>query len=166
MFNKTSKQLGIEFVPLTQVIEEKQLLDDLLPKPGSLAGPLTYLGFSVFKTHNFLKEYSISDADTVEQLTKMVISLLLDAGVILLFSFALLVLIIVLIFRLVYLWIFIVASPIILLMAVTKTIDLGKVSDFLDFKKILNLIFKPVVFTLWISIMFLVVIAMQGLFSL
>lgn len=89
-----------------------------------------------------------------------------DAGMIILFSFALAILVIVLVVRLAYLWIFIAASPIIVLMAVTKTVDLGKISDFLDFKKILNLIFKPVIFSLWISIMFLVVVVMQGFFAI
>lgn len=146
---------------MTTVINDENLLDQLLPQSDNLAGPLTYLGFSVFKTHDFLRDYKISDANTVQKLTKVVISLMFDAGMIILFSFALAVLVIVLIVRLVYLWIFIIASPIIMLIAVTKVIDLGKVSEFLDIKKILNLIFKPVIFALWISIMMIVIIVMQ-----
>lgn len=163
-FDKTKKQLNIEMISLEQSVSEKNLIDNLLPKPDNLAGPLTYLGFTVFKTHDFLREYTVHDANTVEKLTKIIISLMFDAGMIILFSFALAVLVIVLIVRLAYLWIFIVASPIIFLLAVTKVIDLGKISEFLDLKKILNLIFKPVMFALWMSVMFLVVVVMQGFF--
>ena len=166
VFEKTKKQYNVEFVPLDEQMNEETLIDNLLPKPDNLAGPLTYLGFTVFKTHDFLREYTVHDANTVERLTKIIISLMFDAGMIILFSFALAVLVIILIVRLAYLWLFIAASPIIVLMAVTKTVDLGKISEFLDIKKILNLIFKPVIFSLWISVMFLVVVVMQGFFAI
>ena len=65
--------------------------------------------------------------------------------------------------RALYLWIFIALSPIIILLG-TKLLDIGKVSSFLDRKKILKLIFQPVLFGLWISIMFLFVVVVQGFF--
>lgn len=92
------------------------------------------------------------------------ISLVLDAGMIILYAFALAILIVVLIVRVVYLWVFIALSPIIVLASSTKLLDLGKISSFLDIKKILKLIFQPVVFALWISIMFLFIVVVQGFF--
>lgn len=85
-----------------------------------------------------------------------------DAGMIILYTLSLLVLIIILIFRVLYLWIFIATSPIIVLAATTKIISLEKIGDFLDLKKILKLIFQPVVFALWIGLMMLFIVIVQG----
>ena len=82
---------------------------------------------------------------------------------IILYAFSLAVLVIILIVRALYLWIFIALSPIIILLS-TKLLDIGKISSFLDWKKILKLIFQPVLFALWISIMFLFVVIVQGFF--
>lgn len=146
-----------------QNISEETLVDAILPKPDNLAGPLTYMWFTVFKTHNFLRDYNIKDANCIEALTKTIISLILDAWMIILYAFSLAILVIILIVRALYLWIFIALSPIIILLG-TKLLDIGKVSSFLDRKKILKLIFQPVLFGLWISIMFLFVVVVQGFF--
>ncbi len=90
---------------------------------------------------------------------------MLDAGMIILYTLSLLVLIIILIFRVLYLWIFIATSPIIVLAATTKIISLEKIGDFLDLKKILKLIFQPVVFALWIGMMMLFIVIVQGFLS-
>lgn len=167
-FEKRRKQFWWEHVSIDKEalsgISIESLGDNLTPKADNLAWPLTYLGFTVFKTHNFLKEYNIKDANCVELFTKIMISLVLDAGMIILYAFALAILIVVLIVRVVYLWVFIALSPIIVLASSTKLLDLGKISSFLDIKKILKLIFQPVVFALWISIMFLFIVVVQGFF--
>ena len=82
---------------------------------------------------------------------------------IILYAFSLAILVIILIVRTLYLWIFIALSPIIILLS-TKLLDIGKISSFLDWKKILKLIFQPVLFALWISIMFLFIVVVQGFF--
>ena len=82
---------------------------------------------------------------------------------IILYAFSLAILVIILIVRTLYLWIFIALSPIIILLS-TKLLDIGKISAFLDWKKILKLIFQPVLFALWISIMFLFIVVVQGFF--
>ena len=146
-----------------QNISEETLVDAILPKPDNLAGPLTYMWFTVFKTHNFLRDYNIKDANCIEALTKTIISLILDAWMIILYAFSLAILVIILIVRTLYLWIFIALSPIIILLS-TKLLDIGKISSFLDWKKILKLIFQPALFGLWISIMFLFVVVVQGFF--
>lgn len=146
-----------------QNISEETLVDAILPKPDNLAGPLTYMWFTVFKTHNFLRDYNIKDANCIEALTKTIISLILDAWMIILYAFSLAILVIILIVRTLYLWIFIALSPIIILLS-TKLLDIGKISSFLDWKKILKLIFQPVLFALWISIMFLFIVVVQGFF--
>lgn len=165
----TKKQLGWEKLEIDtkslEQLEPEAFVDMLLPKPDTLSGPLTYLGFTVFKTHSFLKEYRINDANSLQALTKVLITLMFDAGMIILYAFALLILVVILIVRLVYLWVFIAASPIIFLMATTKILDLSKIASFLDWKKILSLIFQPVLFALRISVMFLVIVVLQGFFS-
>lgn len=166
-FSALRKEHGWENIDIDQnslqKLSEENLVDAILPKPDNLAGPLTYMWFTVFKTHNFLREYNIKEANCIEAFTKTIISLILDAGMIILYAFSLAVLIIILIVRALYLWIFIALSPIIILLG-TKLLDIGKVSSFLDRKKILKLIFQPVLFGLWISIMFLFVVVVQGFF--
>lgn len=167
-FEKRKKQFWWEYVSIDNEalsgISIESLGDNLTPKADNLAWPLTYLWFTVFKTHNFLKEYNIKDANCVEIFTKIMISLVLDAGMIILYALALALLIIILIVRVVYLWVFIALSPIIILASSTKLLNLGKISSFLDIKKILKLIFQPVIFALWISVMFLFVVVVQGFF--
>lgn len=166
-FYTLRKEHGWESIDIDQnslqKISEENLVDAILPKPDTLAGPLTYMWFTVFKTHNFLREYNIKEANCIEALTKTIISLILDAWMIILYAFSLAILVIILIVRALYLWIFIALSPIIILLG-TKLLDIGKVSSFLDRKKILKLIFQPVLFGLWISIMFLFVVVVQGFF--
>ena len=110
-----------------------------------------------------MREYNIKEANCIEAFIKTIISLILDAGMIILYAFSLAVLIIILIVRALYLWIFIALSPIIVLLS-TKVLDTKRVSSFLNWKKILKLIFQPVLFGLWISIMFLFVVVVQGFF--
>lgn len=103
----------------------------------------------------------------MEEITKIVISLVLDAGMIILYTFALLMLVIILIMRLVVIRIAIITSPFIaLIWGLRKTFeksDLLKV-DLLNVKKIFFMIFKPVMFALWISIMLVFIVIIQGFF--
>ncbi len=167
-FSKKEKEQWIEEYDLKEVKDfETQLIDRLLPQPENLWGPLTYLGLSVFQTHSFLGSYSISESNCIEEVTKIIISLILDAGMIILYTFALALFVIILIMRLVVIWIAIIASPLIVLLWRVKPFfkNLGADKlDLIDFKKILHMIFKPVFFALWISIMLIFVVILQGFF--
>ena len=149
---------------------EKNLIDSLLPKSDNLGGPLVYLGFSVFQSQNQIINYEANPTNCIEMFSKAIISLILSSGMIILYAFSLLVLVAVLIIRLLYLRIFIAASPIIVLLSRKKLIE-----DFLGLKLNLStpalnlgdmivLVFKPVFFALWISIMILFVVILQGFF--
>lgn len=86
---------------------------------------------------------------------------------IILYTFALALFVIILIMRLVVIWIAIIASPLIVLLWRVKPFfkNLGADKlDLIDFKKILHMIFKPVFFALWISIMLIFVVILQGFF--
>lgn len=168
-FSKNQKEQWIEEYDLKEVPNnfEERLIDQLLPQPDNLGWPLTYLGLSVFKTHTFISSYNLNEANCVEEITKIVISLVLDAGMIILYTFALLMLVIILIMRLVVIRIAIITSPFIaLIWGLRKTFeksDLLKV-DLLNVKKIFFMIFKPVMFALWISIMLVFIVIIQGFF--
>lgn len=145
---------------------EERLVDGITPNAKSLAGPLLYMGFSVFKTHEFAKETPISDSDSLEYITKFLILVLFDAGMIILYTFALAILVGILIVRVLYLRVFIALSPVIIfLYGFKSSLKLWNLISFLDIEKVLKLIFQPVLFALWMSLMFVFVVVMQGFFN-
>lgn len=164
-FDSLRKEHGWEHITIDQTslsgLTVKSVVDNITPKADNLAWPLIYMGLTVIQTHTFLREYNIQEANCVEAFTKIITSLVLDAGMIILYAFALAILVIILIVRVLYLWIFIALSPIIVLLSV-GLLDIGKVASFLDRKKVLKLIFQPILFALWVSIMFLFIAVVQG----
>lgn len=83
---------------------------------------------------------------------------------IVLYTLALFVLLIVLIGRVAYLWIFIALSPIVFLLKYLKVIKTGN-EVFWDLEKMIKLIFQPVLFALFMGIMMLVLITLSALFQ-
>ena len=138
-------------------------LDSLLPKPDNLWGPLVYLGASAFKAQDFTLRPIPQSTSCVDEITKVLTNLLLNGWTVILYSLSLAFLIILLIMRLWYLWVFIAISPIVILLYVLKIIKVK--DDVLKLDKVIFLIFQPVVFSLWISLMFLVVVVIQWVFS-
>ncbi len=145
-------------------ITTEAMIDKLVPTANNLWGPLVYLWFSALKTQNFItpKYHATTCSDLF---VKNMIYLITEVWASALYSFALLILIIILIVRIFYLWIFIALSPVVILLYMVKWIDIWKdATDFFSIKNVLYLVFQPVIFWLYISLMFVVIIVSQWFF--
>jgi len=140
------------------------LVDNVIPSPKNLSWPFMYLWLSVFRTKVIMNEVSQTNTDCVEKFTRVFINILFDAFLTILFSLALLILVILLLFRLMYIWLFIAISPIIVLLHFTslKKYASGDILSSLKIWSVLRLIFQPVFFALFVSLMLLVIITFQA----
>lgn len=146
-------------------ITTEAMIDNLVPRANNLWGPLVFLWFSALETQNFITpEYQATTCSDL--FVKNMIYLITEVWASALYSFALLILIVILIVRLFYLWIFIALSPVVILLYMVKWIDVWKdMTDFFAVKNVLYLIFQPVIFWMYISLMFVIMIVSQWFFN-
>ncbi len=135
--------------------------NEILPTYDSVSGPLIYLGFSVFKFQNYM---NVGQTAGAEQLT---ISFSLRLVVILMYTLWLALLFLANIIRVAFLWIFIIASPIIVLSMLffkDKWLEWWSswwIGKYLSFKVMIDLIFKPVIFVAGFSMILIFVVSIQ-----
>ena len=146
----------------SQIDKQNMLIDNLVPNANNLKWPFLMLWFTALNTQDIV--WGIDGENCADLITKIIISMLFDAWITILYSFALLVLAIILVFRLFYLRIFIALSPIIVLFSVVKDLWLSNNKE-LWIKKTLKLIFQPVIFWFFMSLMFLFVVVTQWYFN-
>lgn len=146
-------------------ITTEAMIDNLVPRANNLWGPLVFLWFSALETQNFITpKYQATTCPDL--FVKNMIYLITEVWASALYSFALLILIVILIVRLFYLWIFIALSPVVILLYMVKWIDVWKdMTDFFAVKNVLYLIFQPVIFWMYISLMFVIMIVSQWFFN-
>jgi len=105
-------------------------------------------------------------------LSDLLMTIMIKAGMLLFFTFALLLILVFNIIRVVFLWMFIALSPILILFYVLKKIGgidtregelkIGDGSNStISVESISKLIFAPVLFVTYISLMFIMVVTMQ-----
>jgi len=143
----------------------QHLIDNVTPSPKNLSWPFMYLWLTVFKTKATMNKVAQTNTDCVERFTRIFINALFDAGLTILFSLALLFLVVILLFRLMYIWLFIALSPLIILLhftSLSKYIWNNDLFSALKISSVLRLIFQPVIFALYVSLMLLVVITFQA----
>ncbi len=151
---------------------KKETMDALLPSASNLWGPFIYLWATAFKAQDFVTRPIPVSANCVDTIEKVLTNLILQSWTVILYSIALALLIVLLVMRLVFLRIFIAISPIVVLIYALDLSSIKKwnllnndIKDILDLKKVIILIFKPVIFAFWISMMFIVVVTVQRLFD-
>ena len=144
---------------------KKETIDALLPSPSNLWWSFMYLWFTALKAQNYVTSPAPSSASCVAKTEKVITNLILNSWLLIIYSLALVLLIVLLVMRLWYLWVFIAISPIIIVLYFIKDIKFKASDDIFDLKKAIFLIFQPVLFAFWISIMFLVVLMVQKVFS-
>ena len=146
-------------------LTKEQLFDYLLPSQDSLSWPLMFFGFEVFKTAQ-LSDYShVNGISQVEIEFKAMIQIFLHFGMMLMYTLSLLVLMIVLIARGLYLWIFIVLSPIVVLLTFLMPKAVSSKEVFWDIKKMIKLIFQPVWYAMYISLMMIMLVILNWVFK-
>lgn len=154
-----------EMATNTKTMPLDDFLDLITPNNDSLAGPLLYMGVSVFKIQDYM-HMTVNTPNT--DLSDLIMTTLIKAGMLIFFTFALLLILIFNIIRVVFIWMFIALSPIIILFYILKEIakidtrdgkiDIGKG---LDLHSAAKLIFAPVLFVTYISLMFIMIVTMQ-----
>jgi len=90
-------------------MSDNELLNSLMPNANSLGGPLIFMGMSTFRFYSYLDQNQSSTAQT------LAINFSLKTVVLLMYTIALLLLLIANVVRVAFLWIFIIASPFIIL---------------------------------------------------
>ena len=146
-------------------LTKEQLFDYLLPSQDSLSWPLMFFGFEVFKTAQ-LSDYShVNGISQVEIEFKAMIQIFLHFGMMLMYTLSLFVLMIVLIARGLYLWIFIVLSPIVVLLTFLMPKAVSSKEVFWDIKKMIKLIFQPVWYAMYISLMMIMLVILNWVFK-
>ncbi len=132
-------------------------LESILPTYNSISWPLVYLWFSVFKFQNYTRG---DDAGT------LTISFLLRTVLILFYTIGLALLFIANVIRVVFLRLFIVGSPIIILASVFKKKlweGSGWIMKYLNLETMLDLILKPIVFVAWFWLILIFVVSIQSI---
>lgn len=156
--------ITIKEIPLKQEITQENYLDMILPSYNTISWPLLFFGTSIFK----FQDYSIPNPETSDS-RKRLMEFWLNLIIILIYSIAMLGLVIINFFRIFFLRITIIFSPFIIII-LTKVIDNSKIKDSnmgflkdISIGKILSLIFKPVIFMAYISIMMIFVIWVKAI---
>ena len=146
-------------------LTKEQLFDYLLPSQDSLSWPLMFFGFEVFKTAQ-LSDYShVNGVSQVEIEFKAMIQIFLHFGMMLMYTLSLIVLMVVLIARGLYLWVFIVLSPIVVLLTFLMPKAVSSKEVFWDIKKMIKLIFQPVRYAMYISLMMIMLVILNWVFK-
>ena len=115
---KNSTEAGIINVEMREDggLTKDQLFDTLLPSQDSLSWPLMFIGFEIFKTAQLSDYSNVQWISDMEKDFKQIFQIVLHSGMMILYTLSLLVLMVVLIARVLYLWIFIAISPIVVLL--------------------------------------------------
>lgn len=145
----------------TQQLEksEQEIMDMILPTENSVSGPLMYLWIGVLKIQDYLNTTNIPNGDVMYIL--FVIGTRI--GITILFIIALIVLVIINIFRIVAIWFFVAFAPLLILLQVAdkeKSYQTGLLTKF-SIQNIIKSIFAPVIAVWLMSIGLIVVVVMQ-----
>ncbi|MFZ2150872.1 MAG: hypothetical protein WAZ12_03880 [Candidatus Absconditicoccaceae bacterium] len=151
----------IEPKTLDRPITQDNYLDMILPSYNTISGPLIFFGTSIFQ----FQDYSFSNPSTTSS-WKRLMEFALNLLIIVIYSLAMLALVILNFFRIFFLWLVIIFSPFIMLLAIftsMKIIPQIKGMDVISIGNVLKLIFKPVIFMAYISIMMIFVIGVRAM---
>lgn len=138
-------------------------LDAILPTHDSLSGPLLFLWLSVFK----FQEWGTLEAWQLQNLWDLVTTTGIKMLILVMFSIAMIFIFIINVVRIVMIRFLVIFSPFIILFTVLKKIGnvdvfeaIGRSKDW-NLSSLMHMVFKPVIFTAYISIMLIFVIGMR-----
>lgn len=144
--------------------EMKKILDTITPSYDSVAGPLLFLGFSVFELNN-VGEWN-SPTSGVDNWSDLFLSIWISAIVLIFFSLMMLLLFILNLFRILVLWIIIPLLPgIIILKVFGFDVWKGGIWELTNIRNILMLIFKPVLMVWTLSLILVMLVLIKNMIS-
>lgn len=165
---KSSSILESRIVHLDKLQTKTGWLDTLMPKPEDVAWPLYFIWFSILKTDVLTSIDSSSD----KWLKKTIINTIIQWGTTVIFAIEMIALCVLALMRILYLWMFIVVSPLAVLIrcienAREKTLGwdksfLSKFTKQINFKTFFVNVFKPTFVVLWFWVALIFVSLMNG----
>jgi len=99
-------------------LTEKEILDSFLPSKDNFSGPLTFIGLSLYDIQNSKfdnKQYEVNDADTQKNFTTLINLMFNGVLGILCYTITLFFMVIIAFLRIFLLWMFIILSPLLIL---------------------------------------------------
>lgn len=151
-FNEKSPQTS---QPRTDAVtDNKAIYDSIMPSANSLAGPLVFLGASIFKFQDF--SFLSGDQKACGNISLVTI---VNFVILILFLLPLLILVVVNAMRIFYLWLFIAFSPLVILVYVFWFEKATWIKDF-NLKEAINLIFQPVIMIWAMSLILILVLSL------
>jgi hypothetical protein len=139
----------------------KNFVDSILPKPDIISWPLIYIGATTLR----IQEALSTNQDTSIPFGKVVTGSLLQVSMILLYCATLILLLIANIIRVGLLRIIIPLSPILVLFFATGQKGIEKLGKDFNLYVILDMIFKPVIFTAILSLILIFIVSIQNIMS-
>lgn len=141
-------------------LTDEQFLDYIMPAYNSLWWPLTFIWASILRLQDF---GTLNKQETVKGVS---ISIIVRIWVVVLFSIALIVLVVVNLMRIWFIWMIVALSPLIIVIQFLWK-DLwfwdNILPESMKREKLVDYIFRPVIVTMCMSIMLIVVVSMSQL---
>ena len=162
-FEKNAGNWQIEETQLTGT-QQKEMRDNLLPHEDNLSWPLMFIWVSIFEFQNFTSPQLATDKWVWRG--EALASLGINFFFILVYTLSLAFILLFNIFRMLALWIIIPLMPLIIVaIALEFKIEEKNIASLINVKSILNLIFKPVFYALYLSISMILLILMYGMMN-
>ena len=161
---KTSSNAGVITVGerAGEGLNKEQLFDAILPSQDTLSWPLMFIGFEIFKTAQLSDYSNIQWNSDLEKDFKQILQIVLHSGMMIFYTLSLLVLMVVLVARGLYLWIFIAISPIVVLLNYLIKPKKHITDDvFRDIGKMIKLCFQPVYYAMFIGLMMIMLVILN-----
>lgn len=137
---------------------DDEALQSILPNASSVSGPLIFLGMSVFRFQGYME----TNNGSAEAIT---IGFLLKVLVIVMYTIWLALLFVANLIRIVFLWIFIILSPALILANVFFKEKLSGALKNFSITSLLWLVFRPVLFILSLSFALIVIVSFQRIMT-
>jgi len=165
-FDVDDKEEPIKFIPTTGFVADEdwvtEFLDKVMPSHWSVWWPLIFLWLAVFDFNDFT---NASNTWTATEWSDILLSLSLDAIVLIWFTVMMCLIFLFNLFRVLILWILIPLLPVIVLLEVFWFLEKLKwgwtwldLKKLLDIKTIVMLVFKPVIMVWTLSLVLIVLV--------
>ncbi len=160
--------LKTTYVTLKEQPKVENLVDSLMPNPDDVSWPLYYIWFSILKT-NVVTSINTTNEDSIKA---TIFNTIIQWWTTIIFAIEMLVLCVLALMRIIYLWMFIILSPLaVLLWCIEKSWQklwsddksfVSKLMKQINFKSFFINVFKPTVIVLWFWIAVLFVSLMNS----
>lgn len=170
---KSSEFLKTSFYTLSSTWEQltkEKFFDLLLPNPEDVSWPLSFIGFSILRTNKI----NSFDSSSISTIKGALFNLIIQWWTTIIYSIEMAVLCVLALMRLLYLWMFIVLSPIAVLLwciKMSKDEDVMKWSFIDTLMKQINIksflinVFKPTIIVLWLWLAMIFASLMNGVIN-